>query len=644
MASSLIVQPREYVSGFVPTDYNFLAQQAQYHQQRYDQARAMKAQSLADLKSTLYVNEKDKAYRDKLIAELETKFGDISGRYNNDLSAAGNDIVDAISAARGDSFWIANKKALEEKAKEDELRARYGSKALAFKTVQGAVDDQGNVRNISDIGAEIQEEMDYVGTAEALWNRIPNTSWYGGWKDVVKTGPDGKQYVVGRERAKYTGLQKDIIDKRLDEMFEAYKQDENATYSQQYRKLREIGGFVKTADGKEEFRPLSHDEAEAQIKDMIRESGVRRYNKPQEDRESDSYSEWEFNFANGMGDDNTQSSAQLLPIPSTTNPGSIGYAHIKTPAMEAAAKAMGIPALAPGTTTETLLKDARVFDNNGYVRVRDDKGNPIPENAALSRTIYDLRKEHNIPNNVPAQLVFQQYVLGRNATPQRTYQITEDVGYFGSLDDIDVAAQNADYYVTSNVNGVTKRIKMDASQYAAYLKTQQTRVNANGTASAVKLDNIEFRNWGFESINGQVVPVFKTILPNGSYVSRTMDDKTARLLKPIGKAAQFIEGNDGKGAGYYMEIDGLEYTNPATKETNTVVGYFNFKTGKREFAVVSSDWLRGEELNGVSAIDIAKTLSNSTQDRSFGIETLEDLTMRNAEKLGLYQLRGKPTN
>jgi len=185
-------QGAAYQSQFVKTDLDFMQSRLQKKQDRYDTANVATSSAMAALHEVDTSNERNKAEKDKVMADLTASMDEIKDRYNGDLSEASSELTQFIGNSRKSPFWNLNKKANEESANYKAAIRNNQSKgveSLNYGVNFDVKNDDGTWNSGENIRYDVDAKSDWSKNAQAVIGGIPISSMpatEAEWQDAVK--------------------------------------------------------------------------------------------------------------------------------------------------------------------------------------------------------------------------------------------------------------------------------------------------------------------------------------------------------------------------------------------------------------------------------------------------------------------------
>lgn len=161
----LKVQPRGLTPELID---RFAGRRARENQLRFDTATTAMNEQLAAAGRLDYI---DPAAREEALERQRTRYSRIADQFSGDLSRGLGAVKEAVSANVSDPFFNLNKYQVEQASLENQLKAKYGDKAIALNNVSaqrlsGAIDPVSG--KITDptvrqrLTADVREASDYV--------------------------------------------------------------------------------------------------------------------------------------------------------------------------------------------------------------------------------------------------------------------------------------------------------------------------------------------------------------------------------------------------------------------------------------------------------------------------------------------------
>ena len=179
----------QYESFFNPIPLEFVQQNLQQHQQKYDVGYG-EALAAKDMYAGTEVGVEDIAGKNQLVTDF-TKNMDtmVKEKYGGDWGRASKEVARMVTNVRQNPFWDTAKTLKERREQERQLVMKYGPKALQFKSLQGvsAIDPAtGQVRKPEELEFDVQEQGDWQGYMKTILSSI-NPDQYGiGLTDAEK--------------------------------------------------------------------------------------------------------------------------------------------------------------------------------------------------------------------------------------------------------------------------------------------------------------------------------------------------------------------------------------------------------------------------------------------------------------------------
>lgn len=269
MPSNLLVQPREYQSAYVPTDYKYIQDRFDNMQQRYDATNAAQASAFMQLQEMDVATELSRQRQQELMEQLQTQYGGIESKHMGDLGRASGDVVDFISQMRKDPFWKLSQKQVEKQKEYEALAtqmAAAGKTMLPFSKVPEIYNPEtGQYVKAEDITFDLEGKLEDNPIMESMWNDLPAGGLAGGVK-VSTQAPGYYEYSV-MEGGPSAGK----IKRYLEDAMTRYRETDN--YRQRVKEYTQLG-YTDPVTG--EVKTLSHQEADEKIKARLLAAGMER--------------------------------------------------------------------------------------------------------------------------------------------------------------------------------------------------------------------------------------------------------------------------------------------------------------------------------------------------------------------------------
>lgn len=233
-----------FISTFAPINYEFIQQQMDKRQARFDFAAQARAKAEEDLSKEVAATDRDQQYMDELKSGIRRNFKDIISSHGGDLSAATNDIVQYVGRMKSDPFWMANQTNLQTHSKYKELRDKYGDKAVQFMKPGSVLDDVGNVRSVESImGTQLEERSDSAKLARDTMSNLES--------NMVDAGIDYTGFWAKFKSREY------IDDKRIRDAANAAIDEYKQSDPQFYRRILLNNGLYRGQDGEQAIQTLN---------------------------------------------------------------------------------------------------------------------------------------------------------------------------------------------------------------------------------------------------------------------------------------------------------------------------------------------------------------------------------------------------
>jgi hypothetical protein len=261
-----------YVSMLNPEMFALQAKLLEKKDQQYDQGYSI-ALSTKDKYSQFNARPEDVGVRNDAIGQY-TQHADklVKEKYNGDWGAAAKEIASTATQFKQDPVWSSMEYANKQAAMEQELKARYGPNAIAFKSIAGksVLGKDGKLLSPQDLTVDVQQRTDDVKTMNEIWSKLAPRSLSG--TSIVYKNVLGKTIPViidanGRE------ISDKMIHGELDNMMKEFKQTPN--YQQRLREYTELG-----KDG----QILTKEQADEAIKADMLDVGINHHMKQYDER------------------------------------------------------------------------------------------------------------------------------------------------------------------------------------------------------------------------------------------------------------------------------------------------------------------------------------------------------------------------
>jgi len=179
----------QYESFFNPIPLDFVQQNLQQHQQKYDVGYG-EALAAKDMYQGVEVGAEDIAGKNQIVTEFTNNMDKmVKEKYGGDWGRASKEVARMVTNVRQNEFWDTAKVLKDRREQERQLVMKYGPKALQFKSLQGmsAIDPAtGKVRRPEELDFDVQEQGDWQGYMKTVLSSINPDQYAFGLTDEEK--------------------------------------------------------------------------------------------------------------------------------------------------------------------------------------------------------------------------------------------------------------------------------------------------------------------------------------------------------------------------------------------------------------------------------------------------------------------------
>jgi len=173
----------QYESFFNPIPLEFVQQNLQQHQQKYDVGYG-EALAAKDMYGGAEVSENDIANKNKIVGDFTNNMDTVvKEKYGGDWGRASKEVARMVTSVRQNPFWDTAKILKERQAEERKRTSEYGNNTLVFKSLmgQGSIDPAtGKTITPDQLQYDILEKGDWNKTIQEVIGKInPDSNPYG---------------------------------------------------------------------------------------------------------------------------------------------------------------------------------------------------------------------------------------------------------------------------------------------------------------------------------------------------------------------------------------------------------------------------------------------------------------------------------
>lgn len=165
----------QYQSFFDPIPLEFLQQNLQQHQQKYDVGYGQ-ALAAKDMYAGVEVGKSDIMNKNNIVTEFTNNMDKIvQEKYGGDWGRASKEVARMVTNVRQNPFWDTAKILRERQEEARKLKTQYGSEALVFDDLsgRGSIDPEtGKIITPDKLQYDIRKRGDWAGSIDDILSRI----------------------------------------------------------------------------------------------------------------------------------------------------------------------------------------------------------------------------------------------------------------------------------------------------------------------------------------------------------------------------------------------------------------------------------------------------------------------------------------